>query len=145
MKKPKVDKEKLKKLTNSVQHVLRECDIEKATVVFGVDEESLRRMNDQHLLNTEFIRDNLIMYDWRAMTKGLKALNVLKRGYTFPEVGEALCKHYNISKQHLNLLLNGALKKDYIFCKRCGLRITRATHDRTGGLCSHCFSDTIDL
>ena len=143
--KPKVDKEKLKKMRNNIQHVLRDCDIEKATVVFGVDEESLRRMNDQHLLNAEFIRDNLIMYDWKQMTKGLKALHVLKKGYTFPEVGDALCKHYNISKQHLNLLLNGGLGKNFIFCRRCGLRISRQTNDRTGGLCSHCFADTIDL
>ena len=118
--------------------------MKKASELFGIDMALLEQFNDLRLLNATYIRALLIRADYERLTSGLHWLENPEVDYKFPEVMRALCREYNISTRVLKGILHG--KKDsLVFCNRCGVRITNACHKRTGGLCSNCFSDNLDL
>lgn len=54
---------------SKIQHVLRDVDIQKASALFDVDEATLHRLNDQFLLNVEYIREELIKHDWTSLPR----------------------------------------------------------------------------
>jgi len=128
-----------------IKYILREQDIMKASQVFDVDAITLRKLNDQRLLNTEFIRDVLVRFDFDKLTRGCRYLVAQNKAYTFPEVMKALQLEYNISRQTLNSILHGTNNRTMHFCKVCGQRVNGKTFERTGGLCSSCHADTLDL
>ena len=128
-----------------IKYILRERDILKASQVFNVDVITLRNMNDQRLLNTEYIRDVLVRYDYDKLTRGCKYLVAANKAYTFPEVMKAIMQEYGISKQTLNSILHGTNNRTMHFCKLCGQRVSGKTFERTGGLCSNCHSETLEL
>ena len=73
-----------------IEHILREVDIRKASAIFGVDETSLRLLNDKALLNAEYIRDRLIKHDYTKLIDGLELLADENKNYTYPEAVKAV-------------------------------------------------------
>lgn len=128
-----------------IMNILREKDIKKAANLLGIEELMLKRLNDQRLLNSEYIRELLIRTDYEKLTRGLKYLIDQKDAYTFPEIKKALVKEYGVTMNMLNNILHGQKNANMYFCKKCGFRISKKTYARTGGLCSNCFSDTLEL
>ncbi len=126
------------------QYTLRPKDIQKASEIFGVDEATLIQMNDRMLLNTDFIRSVLIKADFERLTSGLHWLENNDKKYNYPEVQKALQREYNIESKVLQQILYGKNTK-IVFCKKCGVRISKKTYERTDGLCSNCFAETLDL
>ncbi len=133
------------KQASKIQHVLRDVDIQKASSLFDIDEATLHRLNDQFLLNVEYIREELIKHDWNKLVKGLKYLVDQNQGYTYPEVSKAVCDNYNISRRTLTNILKSNHNRNMVFCKRCGTRISKVLYERTGGLCSNCVAETLDF
>lgn len=131
-------------VSDSVQFTLRPKDLEKASEMFGIDIATLERLNSQRLLNATYIRNLLIRADYERLTSGLHWLEHQDKKYNFPEVMRALRQEYNISKPNLTKILHGR-NESILFCNRCGIRITKKCHNRTGGLCSNCFADTLEL
>lgn len=129
---------------DTVQFTLRPKDLEKASELFGIELALLERLNSQRLLNATYIRNILIRADYERLTSGLHWLEHQDKKYNFPEVMRALQHEYNISKTNLNLILHGK-NESIMFCNRCGIRISKRTYNRTHGLCSNCFADTLEL
>lgn len=131
-------------IADSVQYNLRPKDLDKASELFQIDKAILERMNSQRLLNVEYIRNLLIRADYERLTSGLHWLEHQDKKYNFPEVMRALQHEYNINKKVLLNVLHGK-NEAILFCSRCGIRISKPVHSRTGGLCSNCFADTLEL
>ena len=131
-------------LADSVQFTLRPKDIEKASDMFGIDQAILERLNAQRLLNATYIRNLLIRADYERLTSGLHWLEHQDKNYRFPEVLRALQREYNVSKSTLSNILHGK-NESVVFCNRCGIRITKQCCNRTNGLCSNCFAETLEL
>ena len=85
-----------------IQNILRDKDIKKASNLLGIDELTLKRLNDQRLLNSEYIRDLIIRSDYEKLVRGLRYLIDQENAYTFPEIKKALTKEYSVSMQTLN-------------------------------------------
>ena len=133
------------KASGKILNILRDKDIKKAANLFGIDEMTFKRMNDQRLLNSVYIREVLIRSDYEKLTRGLRYLVDQEGSYTFPEIKHALTREYGLSMPALNNILYGKANVNMVFCKKCGFRISNRTAKRTGGLCSACFADTLDL
>lgn len=131
-------------VADTVQYTLRPKDLQKASDLFGIDMAILERLNSQRLLNATYIRNLLVRADYERLTSGLHWLEHQDKNYKFPEVIRALRREYNLSKENLKHILHGK-NESLIFCNRCGIRITKACYNRTGGLCSNCFADTLEL
>ncbi len=131
-------------LADTVQYTLRPKDLEKSSELFNIDLAILERLNSQRLLNTTYIRNILIRADYERLTSGLHWLEHQDKKYNFPEVMRALQHEYNISKSNLTKILHGR-NESILFCSRCGIRISMACHKRTGGLCSNCYADAMEL
>ena len=131
-------------LADSVQYTLRPKDLAKASELFGIELVLLDRLNSQRLLNATYIRNLLIRADYERLTSGLHWLERQDKNYNFPEVLRALCMEYNISMQNLKKVLHGRNSSIH-FCNRCGIRITKSCFQRTDGLCSNCFADSLEL
>lgn len=131
-------------LADTVQFTLRPKDIEKASDLFGIEIAILERLNSQRLLNATYIRNLLIRADYERLTSGLHWLEHQDKNYNFPEVTRALQREYNISKTNIRQILHGRNESIH-FCSRCGIRISRKCFDRTGGMCSNCFADSLEL
>ena len=129
---------------DTVQFTLRPKDLIKASDLFGIDQATMEQFNSLRLLNATYIRNLLIRADYERLTSGLHWLEHNDKAYNFPEVIRALQKEYNISKPNLNKILHGRNESIH-FCSRCGIRIPRKCFDRTNGLCSNCFADTLEL
>lgn len=129
---------------DSIRYTLRPKDIEKASELFSVDMAALEQFNSLRLLNTEYIRDVLIRADYERLTSGLHWLEHNTKNYKFPEVLRALELEYNIAPMKIKKILSGK-SQAVLFCSKCGQRISRSLHDRTGGLCSNCFAETLGL
>lgn len=128
-----------------IEHILREVDVRKASTIFGVDEASLRKLNNKALLNAEFIRDSLIRHDYKKLIEGLELLSEENKNYTYPEAIKAVCGEYHITRKALTQILNSRSNINMLFCVKCGKRIPKAQYDRTKGLCEDCFIEKIDL
>jgi len=131
-------------VADSVKYTLRPKDLDKASELFQIERAMLERMNSQRLLNTEYIRNVLIRADYERLTSGLHWLEHQDKKYRFPEVMRALQREYQINKDALNKVLHGK-NEAVLFCSRCGIRISRQCYNRTKGLCSNCFADTLEL
>lgn len=129
---------------SSVQYTLRQKDIEKAADMFGYDQAIFKQFNDQRLLNVEYIRALLIRMDFERLTSGLHWLEHNDKKYAYPEVMKALARNYGVTVKVIQQTLSGK-NEAIMFCSKCGIRINRQVSKRTGGLCSNCFADTIDL
>lgn len=131
-------------IADTVQMILRPKDLEKASDMFGIELALLERLNSQRLLNATYIRNLLIRADYERLTSGLHWLEHQDKRYNFPEVMRALQHEYNISKLNLNNILHGK-NESLMFCSKCGIRITKKCYNRTEGLCSNCFAETLEL
>lgn len=129
---------------DTVQFTLRSKDLVKASEMFGVELALLERLNAQRLLNATYIRNILIRADYERLTSGLHWLEYQDKKYNFPEVMRALQHEYNVSLANLKKILHGK-NESILFCCRCGIRISKTTFNRTNGLCSNCFADTLEL
>lgn len=122
---------------------LREKDILKASQLIGVDAMTIRKLNDQNLLDTDAIRRMVIRYDYDRLVSGLKFIRDESGGrYTYNEILQALQKEYNISKPLVRRIVRSR-KGGRGFCRICGKEVEPKTLKRTGGMCSECFSQTI--
>jgi len=130
--------------TSSVQYTLRQKDIEKAAELFGYDQAIFKQFNDQRLLNVEYIRALLIRMDFERLTSGLHWLEHNDTKYAYPEVMKALARNYGVTVKVIQQTLHGK-NEAIVFCSKCGIRISRQVAKRTGGLCSNCYADTIDI
>lgn len=130
---------------SKILYILREKDIKKASVLFDVDEASLRLMNERRLLNTEYIRECLIKNDFKKLTNGLELLASENKTYTYPEAIAAVCNEYGVSRKAFTQLYNNRVNAGMIFCAKCGKRVTKQQFGKTNGLCEECFALTIGL
>jgi hypothetical protein len=129
-----------------LQFLLREKDIIKISDIYGLDTSQVRRMNELQLLNTQYIRDVLVKYDWDKLTKGLKYLVANNKSYTFKELKLALEEDYKITPQCLNAIIGNKSRTERVyFCRRCGKRISSKIYNSTGGLCFGCHAKTLKL
>lgn len=131
-------------VADSVQYTLRPKDLDKASDLFGVDRAMLERLNAQRLLDATYIRAILMRADYERLTSGLHFLEHGDKKYKFPEAMAAIRREYNVSKETLARVLRGN-NSAILFCRNCGVKISRSTNERTGGLCSNCFADTLEL
>lgn len=131
-------------VADSVQFTLRPKDLEKASDLFGIEKALLERLNSQRLLNTIYIRAILIRADYERLTSGLHWLEHQDKNYNFSEVLKALSHEYNVGPKALRQILHGH-NQSILFCNRCGIRINKNTHFRTGGLCSNCMADSLEI
>lgn len=131
-------------IADTVQRILRQRDLEKASDLFGIELAMMERLNSQRLLNATYIRNLLIRADYERLTSGLHWLEHQDKKYNFPEVLKALQREYNVSKSNLSQILHGR-NESLVFCSKCGVRITKKCYERTNGLCSNCFADTLEL
>lgn len=132
-------------VANRIMYVLREKDIKKASVLFGIDEISLRTLNEKRLLNAEYIRECLIKNDFKKLTSGLELLAKDSKTYAYPEAIAAVCNEYGIAKSEFPKIYNSRINKHMLFCTKCGKRVTKVEYDKTNGLCGDCFALTIGL
>lgn len=128
----------------NIQYTLRPKDIQKASQIFNIEEAVLKQMNDMMLLNVDYIRSVLIKADFERLTSGMHWLEKNDRHYNYPEVQKALQREYNISAQAIQKIIYGRNTKS-VFCKKCGVRVSKSTYLRTGGFCSNCFADTLEF
>ena len=131
-------------IADSVLYTLRPKDLDKASELFQIERAMLERLNSQRLLNTEYIRNLLVRADYERLTSGLHWLEHQDKKYNFPEVMRALQREYNINKKTLQNILHGR-NEAILFCSRCGMRVSKQCHDRTKGLCSNCYADSLEL
>lgn len=131
-------------LADSVRFTLLDEQIDKASELFGFDKFTLKRLNDQRLLNVEYIRNVLIKADYERLTSGLHWMEHQDKEYRFPEVMMALQRKYKVSPKVLSHILKGK-NEAILFCSVCGVRISKIVHKRTGGLCPNCFADTLEI
>lgn len=131
-------------VADTVQRILRQKELEKASDIFGIELSMMERLNSQRLLNATYIRNLLIRADYERLTSGLHWLEHQDKNYRFPEVMRALQREYGISKDTLNDILHGR-NESLVFCSKCGVRITKKCHDRTNGLCTNCYAETLEL
>ena len=131
-------------LADTVQQILRDKDIEKASDLFSIDIATLKRLNAQRLLNATYIRNLLIRADYERLTSGLHWLEHQDKNYRFPEVIRALAREYNLNKNSIQEILHGR-NESLVFCNRCGRRMSKREYNRTKGMCSNCFADTLEL
>lgn len=130
---------------SKITYILREKDIKKASVLFNIDEASLRVMNERRILNAEYIRECLIKNDFKKLTNGLELLASENKTYAYPEAIMAVCNEYGISRKAFSKLYNNRVNAGMIFCNRCGKRVSRQQFEKTNGLCEECFALTIGL
>lgn len=131
-------------LADSVTLSLRPKDIVKASDMFGIEQAILERLNAQRLLNAIYIRNLLIRADYERLTSGLHWLEHQDKNYNFPEVMKALSREYHVSKSTIQNILHGR-NESILFCNNCGIRISKKCHERTKGLCSNCFADSLEI
>lgn len=127
-----------------IDRVLRESDIKKASAFFGISESTLNELNDKCLLNVGYIRENLIREDWKRLTSGLQYIVEKNKAFSFPEVTEIICHHWQISTRKLNEITKAARKK-LVFCPICGIRVEPIASQKTKGLCKDCFTKTFKV
>lgn len=132
-------------VTTTIQYTLRPKDLKKASELFGIELATLERLNSQRLLDATYIRNILIRADYERLTSGLHWLEHQDKNYNFPEVQRAIRREYNISPKVLRNILCGRKSETLRFCIKCGVRISKATYERTGGLCSNCYADSLEL
>ena len=130
---------------DSAQYILRQQDLDKASELFRIDKMLLERLNSQRLLNTDRIRNILIRNDYARLTNELCQIKHRKNWrHKYPEVMRALQSEYGVTKRVLVGILEGETQSIH-FCSRCGARISRKCHESTGGLCSNCYTDALEL
>lgn len=131
-------------IADCVLYTLRPKDLEKASDMFGIELAILERLNSQRLLNAVYIRNLLMRADYERLTSGLHWLEHQDKNYNFPEVQRAISREYNVSLSYIKNILHGR-NTSLCFCSQCGIRIPKSTHLRTGGLCSNCLADTLEI
>lgn len=134
MKKDRVETKVSSKLTDK--------DLQKASLIFNVPELEMRKLNDYGLLNSEFLKHEIIRQDY----KNIK-LAVRKR----PEFNEESIlvavkrEHHIQSILEVRDIVNNNVNKNMTFCKNCGKRISKRTARQTQGFCHECMADFIEL
>lgn len=128
-----------------VLRTLRDRDIQKASILLNIPESLLHQLNSQYLLDVPYIINILIHADYANMIRGLKELENGKRVYTFTEVKTAIMREYNVSRQDVEDAIKMPLRRNMEFCRKCGRRIVDDTFKRTGGLCSKCFANGLEI
>ncbi len=121
------------------ERILRPKDLVKVTAIFSIPLETLRQMNEQRLLDVEFIRKVLMRQDYLNYKKYIKG----KPKYGEEEIIEAIRRDYKETKKYVMDTVNKNHNKKMCYCKWCCKRITPAQAAKTGGLCADCNSDTL--
>lgn len=121
------------------ERILRPKDLVKVTAIFNIPLETLRQMNEQRLLDVEFIRKVLMRQDYLNYKKYIKG----KPKYGEEEIIEAIRRDYKETKKYVMDTVNKNHNKKMCYCKWCCKRITPAQAAKTGGLCADCNSDTL--
>ena len=132
-------------MAKNVVRILTDREIQKASKLLGYEEAVLTQMNSQYLLDVDYIRTLLVKSDYDHLVRGLQYLVDQKGTYSYPEIMAVLKKEYGMSYDELNAAIHGRKNKTIYFCRKCGIRITKVTYNRTDGLCNNCFAETINL
>lgn len=130
--------------TSSVQFTLRPKDLQKASSLLELPLEELQHLNSLKILNASYIRSLLMRADFEQLTNGLHYLEKNDKKYNYPEVIKALAREYGIGPKAVTHILHGKDEELY-FCSRCGIRITAQGARNRGGLCSNCYSDSLEF
>jgi hypothetical protein len=130
--------------TSSVQYTLRPKDLQKASSLLELPLEQLQHYNSLKLLNVAYIRSLLMRADFEKLTNGLHYLEKNDKKYNYPEVVKALAREYGIGAKAVAQILHGKDESIH-FCSKCGIRITAQGARNRGGLCSNCYSDSLDF
>lgn len=128
-------------MTSKIERKLREKDVKKAALVFGVDETIMNSMNEQCLLNCDYIIENLIRYDFNNIVRGLREVIDTKKPYTYQDVTLAIAKEYKYDKYKVVKIINDKSNDKLYFCKECGKRITYSQWEHRDRLCAGCLQD----
>lgn len=132
-------------VTPKIKYVLTPDQIAKFCDIKGLDQAIVEQLNAIHCLNTLYIRDLLIQYDYHELTRGVEYLATTKKKYNYKEIRMALARAYRMPESEINAAIQGKNNKDLHFCSKCGKRINGHQATRTGGLCSDCLVDELGL
>ena len=124
-----------------VTEILREKDLMKASAIYEIPFDILKRMNDQCLLNVQLVKAEVIRQDYLNLKKYVRK-NAGRKWYGEKELLVSLSKEYSL---HVNLIRDIVNRNNgkMTFCKVCGKRISHAMYNRTGGLCQVCNADSL--
>ena len=124
----------------NLKFLLTDEMIQRAAAIFDLDEATLRKLNDMALLNTEYIRNAILIRDYEKLTKGLIYLAKDDQTYTFSEIKKAIAKKYHLSVAYVaRQVVNKTRNENIFYCKECGTIMKEAEWKRTGGICSDCY------
>lgn len=117
--------------------------IKRASAMFDIEEATLTHLNDMGLLNTEYIRNAIILQDYERLTKGLTYLIDGSASYTFGEVKKSIAAKYNLTEHQITKIVSHPSRQGLFFCTKCGKIMKASEYKRTGGVCPECFVKTI--
>lgn len=127
-----------------ITRVLRDIDVKKASAYFGISEAAISELNDRCLINVPYVREILIREDWKKLTSGLQYLVERNRAYSYPEITDAVCKQWQITKRQLQEIVKGRVP-NMCFCPVCGIRVDPMASKRTNGICVNCFTESLNI
>lgn len=128
-------------LPRPVMEILREKDLAKASLIFEVPIDYLRKMNEQCLLDVNRIKCTVIRQDFLNYKKIIKKRYSETHGEA--EILQALMREYNMNLQQIRDIAYKNVDHLGIFCRCCGKRISNLQAKRSGGLCPVCNSDSL--
>ena len=123
-----------------VTEILREKDLLKASAIFEVTIDTLKRMNEQGLLNVPRIRGIVMRQDFLNYKRHISKS---KGKFGESEILVALSKEYGLSIYHVRNIVYRNYNGKMCFCKMCGVRISISTAKRTGGVCTRCNAESL--
>lgn len=128
-------------LPGPISEILREKDLAKASLIFDVPIDYLRKMNEQGMLDVSRIKCTVIRQDFLNYRK------IIKKRYSEThddaEIIQALMKEYNMPLQQVRDIAYKNTNHLGIFCRSCGKRISNLQAKRSGGLCPTCNSESL--
>ncbi len=124
-----------------IMEILREKDVVKASLIFDIPVDILKKMNEQGLLNAERIKAMVIKQDFLNYKRIIKQKYEGK--YEEGEILAALRKEYDVSLKEIRDIVYGNVNNLGIFCRCCGRRIGNLQAKRSGGLCISCNADSL--
>jgi len=123
-----------------IKEILREKDLLKASAIYEIPIDLLRRMNEQGLLNVPRIKGMVIRQDFLNYKRHIARS---KGKFGESEILVALSKEYNLSLRDVRNMAYKNYKGKMCFCKMCGVRISVSMAKRTGGVCTRCNAESL--
>lgn len=128
-----------------INYILSEKQLAKFCNMFGIDLVCASALNEIACLNTDYIRDILVKYDYEELCHGIRYMSEIKPRYGFDDLAKALAKEYRTTPANIKSIVNGKENRNMCFCSKCGKRIKKFVFGKNNGLCTDCLVETLEL